>query len=484
MRNTARVLIAIGAVIALSLGTTTAQAANPYPNIANDTVWLDGGSSEIKAQGGSILKVGSTYYWVGTEMNGGSYAFSAVNLYKSTDLQNWAWVKAILVPTGTGDLAAGKWVGRPDLVYNPTTAKYIVVVEVESGGAGPGNKIGFASSSTVEGTYTYAGSTLVNGLTVGDHSVYVEGNNAWITYDGDNATTRNVTLGIAPLGSTWMTVGTPIFSQANVGREATFIMKIGSSYHWFASGMDWWNSTATQHAVGTSLTSWGSWSTVATVPASTNSFNTQFDFVLPITGTGGTSYIYGGDRYTNMAASGNPAPTGYGRNAWYQLTFSGTTPTIRGYTDMAVNLSTGAITGNYVANGRFDTAVAGQTAPLWSESLTASAGLTQTGGVVNNKLTHTATSAYQAYTYQTISLPNGTYTFTAKVTSSGGQTNAALQLKSYGGADITIPVTASASWVTKTQVFTVTTGTVQVAVWSNSPANKWLSVDDIAIWKN
>ena len=484
MRSFARVLIAIGAVIALSLGTTTAQAANPYPNIANDVVWLDASGNEIKAQGGSILKVGSTYYWAGTEMNGGSYAFAAINLYKSTDLQNWTFVKKMLSPTGSGDLAAGKWVGRPDLVYNPSTAKYILVVEVESGGAGPGNKIGFASSSTVEGTYAYAGSTLVNGGTVGDHSVYVEGNNAWITYDGDNSTTRNVTLGIAPLGSTWMTVGTPIYSQANSGREATFIMKIGSTYHWFASGMDWWNSTGTQHSVGSSLTSWGSWSGVSTVPASSNSFNTQFDFVLPITGSGGTSYIYGGDRYTNMAASGNPAPTGSGRNAWYQLTFSGTTPTIRGYTDMAVNLSTGALTGNYVANGRFDQAVAGQTTPIWGESLTASAGYTELGGVVTNRLTHWSSSAYQAYTYQIISLPNGTYTFSAKVTSSGGPNSAALQLKSYGGADITIPVTASASWVTKTQVFTVTTGTVQVAVWSDSPANKWLSVDDVAIWKN
>ncbi len=484
MRNLARVLIATGAVIALSLGTTTAHAANPYPNIANDTVWLDNSGNEIKAQGGSILKVGSTYYWTGTEMNGGSYGFDAVNLYKSTNLQDWTFVKRILAPTGTGDLAAGKWVGRADLVYNPSTATYIVVVEVESGGAGPGNKIGFASSSTVEGTYTYAGSTLVNGLTVGDHSVYVEGNNAWITYDGDSSSKRNVTLGIAPLGPTWMTVGTPIFSQANSGREATFIMKVGSTYHWFASGMDWWNSTATQHNVGSSLTSWGSWSTVATTPASTNSFNSQFDFVLPITGSGGTSYIYGGDRYTNMAASGNPAPTGFGRNAWYELTFSGTTPTIRGYTDMAVDLTTGTITGNYVANGRFDQAVAGQTAPLWNESLTASAGLTQTGGVVNNKLTHIAKKTYKANTYQTISLPNGTYTFSAKVMSSGGQTTAALQLKSHGGGDITIPVTASASWVTISQVFTVTTGTVQVAVWSESPGNKWLSVDDIAIWKN
>jgi hypothetical protein len=483
MRNFQRKVFAMGVVIALSLGTTTAQGANPYPNIANDTTWLDNSGNEIKAQGGSVLQVGSTYYWIGTQMDNGSFYFVAVNLYKSTNLQDWTFVKAIFTPSGTGDLGVNKWVGRPDLIYNPTTAKYIVVVEAQGGG-GPGNTIGFASSSTVEGTYTYAGSTTINGGTVGDHSIYVEGNNAYMTYDGDSAHKRNVTLNIAPLASDWMSVGAPILSQANSGREAPNILKVGSTYHWFASGQDWWNSTATQHAVGTSLSSFGAWSTVNTVPASTDSFSTQADFIIPITGTGGTSYIYAGDRYSNMQASGHPAPTGYGRNAWYELTFSGTTPTIRGYTDMAVNLTTGALTGNYVANGRFDMYVAGSTVPLWSESGTASAAFTELGGVTNNKLTQKSTNAYQAYTYQNISLPNGTYTFTAKVKSSGGQTSAALLLKSYGGADITIPVTASASWVLETQVFTVTTGTVQVAVSSNSPANDWLSADEIAIWKN
>jgi hypothetical protein len=463
----------------------SARAADPYPYISNDVVWNDISGNEIKAQGGSVLKVGSTYYWVGTEMNGGSYAFAAVNLYKSTDLERWTFVKAVLTPQASGDLAAGNWVGRPDLIYNSTTGRYIVVVEVQSTGGYVGSFVGFASSSTVEGTYTYQGSSAVNGSSMGDHSVFVDGSNAYLVYDGDNATTRNVTLNIAPLASNWLSVGSAIYSETNSGREAPFIMKVGSTYHWFASGMNWWDSTATQHRSGTSLTSWGAWSTVATVPSSTNSFNTQFDFIVPVTGSSGTAYLYAGDRYTNFLSSGNPAPTGVGRNAWYQLTFSGSTPTIHGFTDLKVDASAGTVTGNYVANGKFDQSDPTQNPPLWSEALTAADSFTESGGYTGDRLTHRATAAYQAYTYQILTLPNGSYTLSALVTSSGGQTNAAMQVKSYGGADLSVLLnTAMSAWTTKSVTFTVTTGTAQIAFWSNAAANQWLSVDNVTVWPN
>jgi beta-xylosidase len=116
----------------------------------------------MNVQGGSVLQVGSVYYWVGIQFaKDGQYPFGAVNLYKSTDLVNWTWVKAILTPQQSGDLAAGRWVGRPDLVYNPTTQTYILVLEIDGTGynVGPGNMVGFASSSSVESPYTYLGST-------------------------------------------------------------------------------------------------------------------------------------------------------------------------------------------------------------------------------------------------------------------------------------------------------------------------------------
>ena len=69
-----------------------------------------------------MLKVGSTYDWAGVELNDGEYAFEAVSLHSSTDLESWTFVKAMSTPTGSGDLAPGDWVGRPDLLSTPQPA--------------------------------------------------------------------------------------------------------------------------------------------------------------------------------------------------------------------------------------------------------------------------------------------------------------------------------------------------------------------------
>ena len=63
--------------------------------------------------------------------------------------------------------------------------------------------------------------------------------------------------------------------------------------------------------------------------------------------------------------------------------------------------------------------------------------------------THWRTSAYQVYSYQTLSgLPNGTYKFSAWVKSSGGQPIAQLRAQNYGGNLLTTSVnTAVGNWV-------------------------------------
>ncbi len=493
-RRHARTLIALLAAAALALTTTIPAVAATRSSAPNDAYWYDQGNGFLSAQGGSVLKVGSTYYWVGMEFaNDGDYAFGAVNLYKSTDLMNWTWVKAIFTPQPSGDLAVGDWVGRPDLVYNPSTGKYIIVMEIDGTGSGigPGNKIGFASSSTVEGTYTYHGSTAVNGSTMGDHSVFVNGTSAYLVYAGDNPgstqlSDRNVTLNIAPLASNWLSVLPAIYTEANTSREAPFIMKRGTKFHWFASGKDWWDSTATSHRVSSSLTSWPAWSTLATSPASYDSFNTQFDFIIPITGSAGTSYIYAGDRYTSFQGGSNPAPTGSGRNAWMPLTFSGDTPTLHGFSDLTISLTTGQLGGNAVANARFENEGVTQSPSYWLEWGTADAMFTQTGGVTGNRLTFWKATAYESYAYQYFTgLPSGTYTYSVRMLSSGTHDSALLVGKPSGGAEVNTNLnTLANNWVTRSVSFTVTNGNAEIGLYVDGTPGSWLSIDNVSLTRN
>ncbi len=473
---------------------TTPASAAVRTAIPNDTYWTDVGNGFMSVQGGSVLKVASTYYWAGIQFaSDGSAAFGAVNLYKSTDLVNWTWVKALLSPQTSGDLAAGRWVGRPDLVYNPTTQKYILVLEIDGSGSnvGPGNLIGFATSPTIEGTYTYLGSTAINASTMGDHSVFVDGNNAYLVYSGDNPGTselvgRNVTMNIAPLSSTWLSVGSAIFSEPNGGREAPSILKIGSKFHWFTSGTDWWDSTATKHRVSTTLSSWPAWSTLATSPASSDSFNTQADFVIPITGTSGTSYVYAGDRYTNFQGQGYPAPTGSGRNAWMPLTFNGDTPTLHGYSDLTIDVPTGQLGGNAIANARFENEGPTQGPSSWLEWGNTYASYTEGGGLTGNRLTLWNSSAFEAYDYQQfVGLPNGTYTLSVNVTGSGTQNSALLIAKPGGGAEAKTSIrVATLSWTNRSVTFPVTNGIAEIGIYVDGSAGSWLSVDNVTLTRN
>ena len=100
-------------------------------------------------------------------------------------------------------------------------------------------------------------------------------------------------------------------------------------------------------------------------------------------------------------------------------------------------------------------------------------------------LTHYRPEAYEVYTYQVAtSVPNGTYSLTAWVKSSGGQNTAQLLAKNYGGATLTAPIAATGSgdWVlVEIDNILVSNGQCELGVYSNAPGGQWLYVDDVAL---
>ncbi|GBF72454.1 hypothetical protein PA598K_00708 [Paenibacillus sp. 598K] len=92
-------------------------------------------------------------------------------------------------------------------------------------------------------------------------------------------------------------------------------------------------------------------------------------------------------------------------------------------------------------------------------------------------------SAYQAAVGQTVlSLPNGVYTLSAWVKSSGGQGSAYLEAKNYGGAARQTAIPAASTW-TNVQIadIQITNGKLDIGVYSSGPAGTWLHVDDVML---
>lgn len=101
-------------------------------------------------------------------------------------------------------------------------------------------------------------------------------------------------------------------------------------------------------------------------------------------------------------------------------------------------------------------------------------------------LTQYKSTAYQTYESQTVTgIPNGTYTVSAWVRSSGGQTASYLDAKDFGsGADLTADIShASGSTWTAVSIggVTVTNRQATIGIYSSSPAGKWVNVDDVQL---
>src|SRR5436190_7410201 len=137
---------ALTATLALSglMSAQTSQAA--AVRITSGTAWTDTGGGSLQAHGEGIFTVGSTYYMVGEDKSAGA-TFTAVACYSSTDLAHWTRQVNALSRQGSGDLAAGRIVERPKVVYNSATGRYVMWMHIDSSSYGDA-RAGVATSTT------------------------------------------------------------------------------------------------------------------------------------------------------------------------------------------------------------------------------------------------------------------------------------------------------------------------------------------------
>jgi hypothetical protein len=101
--------------------------------------------------------------------------------------------------------------------------------------------------------------------------------------------------------------------------------------------------------------------------------------------------------------------------------------------------------------------------------------------------THYRPDNYEVYTYQTLTgLANGTYTLSAWVKSSGGQPQAQLRARNYGGIAVSAsaPATPSGNWVQVTLTgIAVSNGTCEIGLYSRAKGGQWMYFDDVELAK-
>ena len=323
----ARYILVAGVAAAVGLLPTLASAATVA--ITPGTAWKDTAGHPIQAHGGGMIRVGSTYYWFGEDKTGeskGNSPFLNVPCYSSTDLAHWTFERNVLTRQKSGDLGPGRIIERPKVIFNRTTKQYVMYMHADDG-AHTVTKVGVATSATVCGAYSYRGSFKPMGNISLDIGLFVD----------DDATgylisdTRTKGLKIYKLSADYLSVVGTVATLPEL--EAPALFKKNGRYYLLTSHRTGWNTNDNVYATSTSLASgWSSWKLFA--PKGSRTFNSQTTFVLPVTGSQGTTYLFMGDRWI-------PSSLGTSPYIWLPLTVNGTSVSMAWHARWFVDTATG-----------------------------------------------------------------------------------------------------------------------------------------------
>ena len=272
--------LALGAASVGLLGIATAAYA-AVVTINNNTQM--GG---VQAHNGGMFKTANYYWWVGTELQNGNQ-FKSFNLYRSSDLKNWTFIKQLLNDNSPGLTTTG-YGGRPKLLYNAATQKYTLWFKWGEGGV---PKAAVATADTIDGTYSVQSIFFPNGNRSADLTVFQDDDNvAYLISNGDTTATHSTK--IYRLNSSYTDVQSQIYEFTSWAREAPAMFKKGSNYFLMTSGRTFWNGNQQKYVTSTSLT--GGWSGLTNIGGG-NGYGGQTTFVQKVSGTQNTRYMWMAD---------------------------------------------------------------------------------------------------------------------------------------------------------------------------------------------
>jgi hypothetical protein len=312
------------AVLALAYPAGAATAT-----ITSGVLWSDTSGNRMQAHGAGLFTVGSTYYMVGEDKSAGA-TFTAVACYSSPDLVHWTRSNDALSRQASGDLAAGRIVERPKVIYNNSTSKYVMWMHIDDTSY-QDRRAGVATSSTPCGPYTYLGASGPLGHQSRDLGLFKDDDGtAYLMHDDPAGSLR-----IDQLSADYTTAQSEVASLPEL--ESPAIAKAGGRYFLLGSHLTGWGTNDNVYASATSLR--GPWSDFTNVaPAGTRTYNSQTAFLLPVTGSAGTSYVYIGDRW-------DPNDLNASLPVWLPLSLTSSgTASLSWYPRWGVDTATGSIT--------------------------------------------------------------------------------------------------------------------------------------------
>ncbi|GAB2541506.1 family 43 glycosylhydrolase [Rufibacter soli] len=293
--------------------------------------WFDDKGQVVSAHGANIILDKGKFYLFGEAHTDTSNAFVGFNCYSSKDLYNWKFESIALPVQPTGKLGSNRVGERPKVMKCPKTGEYVMYMHVDTLGY-KDQFVGYATANTVAGPYTFKGPLLFNGKPIrkwdmgtfqdqdGVGYVLIHGGLIYQLSEDYKSTTQLVNNGF---GS---------------GFESPALFRKDSIYYFLGSHLTSWERNDNDYYTATSLK--GPWTKRGFfAPEGTLTWNSQTTFVLPITGSKDTTFMFMGDRWSY------PKQASAATYVWQPLTISGTSLSIPRYQQAwQVNLKTGVAT--------------------------------------------------------------------------------------------------------------------------------------------
>jgi hypothetical protein len=217
-----------------------------------------------------------------------------------------------------------------DMLDNESTRQYVMFLKYDTNSA----YFAFATSPTPDGQFTFRSKTLVDGARIGDMSMYKDDDGtAYLCYVWWNKG-PNRQHGLYRLSADYLSLDKRMYLWDIPGREAPHIFKRNGIYYYGTSRTAGIQSSGTSYYTATNLA--GPWSPAVPLPTpgSTNSWDTQVDFVYPFHGTQSTLFMFDGDRWTKNGGR-------QGDYAWLPVEFNGDQPIVNYYQDWDLDIAAG-----------------------------------------------------------------------------------------------------------------------------------------------
>ena len=268
--------------------------------IQNGAIWKDTDGNVIHAHGGHMLKVDDTWFWYGEDRRDDFY----VSCYASTDLIHWTFRNHVLrvdSPTEAtrirADLALQREDGgkvnieRPKVLYNEKTGKYVMWMHYENGRDYLCARAAVATCDTPDGDFVYHGSFNPYGAMSRDCTLFQDGDTAYFL----SAARDNADMHMYRLQEDWLNVESLAADfWSNEYREAPALVKKDCQYYIFSSFCTGWAPNQCKYAYTSRLEDGFG---LLTKVGDDTTYHSQPTFILTITGSKATSYIYVGDRW-------------------------------------------------------------------------------------------------------------------------------------------------------------------------------------------